>query len=1055
MSYLYQNHHRHDYYTNVIVPDSPVSPEDYAKRAVELGHSILSSVQHGWTGRYIEHYELAKKYNLKFLFGVEAYIVKDRLEKDNTNAHIILLAKNENGRRGINRILSEANLTGYYYRPRIDMPLLFSLPPTDVWVTSGCLGGLWKYEDADDLILKVADYFKGNFFLEVQNHNTESQKALNTHILDLANKNNLNLIFGCDSHYIYPQQSKERDDYLLSKHMVYEDEEGWYLDYPDNETAEQRFIKQGILTQAQIKEAMENTNVLLDVEDYPAKVFQKTLKLPSVYPDKTQEEKDAILSSIIWSEWETEKDNVPQDQWEHYVAEINKEMDVIITTKIADYFLLDYQVVKRGKELNGSITMTGRGSAPSFYTSKLLGFTTIDRIAATVKLFPERFITKERILEAGTLPDIDYNLGTPEIFAKAQIDVLGDNHSYPMLAYGTLHPKAAWKMLARAKNIDFLTANQVSEQINDYEMALKHTEEDEKENVDILEYIDDHYKTLYQESTKYLGIVSDYKIHPCAYLLYDGDIKEEIGLIKIKENLCCVMDGLWAENYKFLKNDLLKVSIVDLIYRVYDRIGRKPHPLPELLKICANNEKVWNVYKNAWTMGINQVEQTSTKGRVAKYAPKNISELSAFVGAIRPGFKSNYKQFESRQPFSYGIPSLDNIIQTKEFPQSYLIYQENVMQVLAYAGIPISETYTIIKNIAKKRVDKVLKYKEQFLDGMIERIKEGEGRTQEESEKIAQMTWQIIEDNSHYGFNSSHAYSVAGDSLYGAYLKSHYPLEFYEVFLNLLEESGDKDRLTEAKIEAEKAYKIKFPPYRFGQDNRKIVVVPEKHEITSSLSSIKGFSDGVGQNLYTLGQNKYDNFVDFLIDAEEQKMISKKFEDLIRIDYFECFGKNKKLYLFFKEFTSGKLRYSSKHTEKTKLKRIEKLKKFFEELPDERMPFASQLEAEKEILGYIQTILPVDKKFVYVLELNEKFAPRVQLYCLHNGKISSLKIQRRIFENKVFYPGDILYCKNFIKKPSIKFSDGKYEEIDGEYTWWLDDYKIIKEEDFNIILKGV
>jgi DNA polymerase III alpha subunit len=148
-------------------------------------------------GRYIEGYELAKQYDLKFICGTETYIVKDRFEKDKTNAHLILLAKNENGRKSLNRILSEANITGFYYRARIDFDLLFSLPKDDVWLTSACLGGLWKYgEEADDLILKVSNYFGNNFFLEVQNHNTESQATLNKHIIDMSNHYNIPIIFG-------------------------------------------------------------------------------------------------------------------------------------------------------------------------------------------------------------------------------------------------------------------------------------------------------------------------------------------------------------------------------------------------------------------------------------------------------------------------------------------------------------------------------------------------------------------------------------------------------------------------------------------------------------------------------------------------------------------------------------------------------------------------------------------------------------------------------------------------------------------------------------------
>jgi len=240
-----------------------------------------------------------------------------------------------------------------------------------------------------------------------------------------------------------------------------------------------------------------------------------------------------------------------------------------------------------------------------------------------------------------------------------------------------------------------------------------------------------------------------------------------------------------------LKNDLLKVNVVKVIYETYKKIGIQPHPLPQLLDVCSKDKKVWDIYKNAWTMGINQVEQTGTSGRVAKYAPQNISELSAFVAAIRPGFQSNYHQFEAREPFCYGVKSLDDLIQTEEFPQSYLLYQENAMQVMAYAGIPISETYEIVKNIAKKRVEKVLKYKKKFISGMMSQITKNEPNVKNPKE-VAETTWKIIEDSSKYSFNASHSYSVAGDSLYGAWLKSNYPYEFYETLMQMLEEDGDK-----------------------------------------------------------------------------------------------------------------------------------------------------------------------------------------------------------------------------------------------------------------------
>lgn len=1034
-----------------MTPDVTISNRDRAMRCKTLEMPVVGFLEHGWCGRVVEGIELGKELGIKPLLGTEAYFVKNRLEKDATNAHIILLAKNENGRKAINRILSEANISGFYYKPRIDLKLLFSLPAKDIWVTSACLAGVWKYPDYEDLVQQISFYFKDNFFLEVQNHNVQSQINLNKIIHGLSVKYNIKMIAGMDTHMISDSQIKERDDYLQSRGISYPDEENWFLDFPSYETAHKRFENQNIFTRKEIEETLNNTNIFQEVEPYDTIIFDKNIvKLPSLYFNETQEQKDQRLVNLIWEKWNIEKENIAKNRWNTYEKEIQKELDVVVQTKMADYFLLDYEIIKRGKEEGGSITLTGRGSAPSYFLSKLLGFTTIDRIAAKVKLFPERFISAERIIESKNLPDIDYNLGTPDIFAKAQEEIIGEGHSYQMIAFGTVKSLGAWKLYARTAGISFDIANLISEQIQKYEFDQKHAEtEEDKESISIYNYIDEQYHKIYDESLKYLGLVNTLTPHPCAYLIYNhGDIREEFGLIKIKtggaEHICVCCDGLFAENYKLLKNDLLKVSVVDLIYRVYNRIGVQPHPIPELIKMCEGNEKVWNIYKNKHTIGINQFEQPSTAARGAKYAPRNLSEASAFVASIRPGFKSNYAQFESREPFSYGITSLDKILQTDEFPQSYMLYQEQTMAVLSYSGIPVSETYDIIKNIAKKRADKVFKYKEKFLEGMTKKVVRQEGKTKEESEKIAHMTWQVIEDSSRYSFNAAHAYAVAGDSLYGAYLKSHYPLYFYETFLQMMEEDGDKDRLLLAKLEAEKAFNIKFPKAQFGQDNRKIVANPDTNEITTSLKSIKGFGSKTAEDMYFLS-SIYQNgdFLDLLLLAEEHGMLSSKFEQLIKLGYFNQFGGNKKLYKFYLEFTKGKNRYSKSLSQKSKDKRLPELQTMFVFMDDEKFSIQEQIKFELEIINGIQSTFIVDKNYACVLEIDDKYTPRIIVQTLNKGTQQTLKVSKKIFQNHPFEIGSILLCKQFKKKNSMhKNSDGKWEETPGKEDWWLESYYV-------------
>jgi DNA polymerase III alpha subunit len=629
-----------------------------------------------------------------------------------------------------------------------------------------------------------------------------------------------------------------------------------------------------------------------------------------------------------------------------------------------------------------------------------------------------------------------------------------------------MKPKAAWKMYAKSQAVNFDLANKVSEQIEKYEWALKHAGEDEKDDINVLDYIDPEYQDIYKQSKMYLGVASDFKIHPCSYLLYQGDIRREIGLVKIKENLCCVMDGKWAEEYKFLKNDLLKVSVVDLIDKIYKRIGIPRHSVRELLDLCPPESNVWDIYKKGCTLGINQVEQVGTSARAQVYAPTNISELCAFVAAIRPGFKSMYKTFERREHFEYGIKALDDLIQTKEMPHSFILYQEMSMAVLNFAGIPMSECYEIIKNIAKKRVEKVLKYKTQFIAGFTKTLIEVEKQDVETAQKVSHDVWQILEDSSAYSFNASHSYSVAIDSLYGAFLKTNYPLQFYEVFLTILQEKGEKDRLNEAKNEAESYFKIKFPPYRFGQDNRAIVADFENRAINNSLSAIKGFGSAIGDTLYECGQQQFECFTDVLRWLNQHSIKTSTVEPLIKIDYFAQFGNTNELlqinemFNFFKcgeaksiskekvadspylpliqEFSSG-TNDKGKELKSYIVKDINGLisgcEDYILSLGLKDMTYREKASVQLELLGYVDltTGREEDRRKLFITDIHPLqsktgswWGHAVFTKSIGSGKTSRLTLKDFMYADNPIFKGDIIYVKVVEKKKE---------------WWYLSDYE--------------
>lgn len=875
--------------------------EDYAKRAVELGHSILSSCEHGWQGRYIECHDLAKQYGLKFLFAAEAYWVWDRHEEDRSNCHIWIGAKNENGREWINEVLSQANEDGFYYQPRLDEELLDLLPAGDVWITTACVAG-WKYLGEEEerlkaLWKKLYDKHGDNFMFEVQYHPSERQKELNRYILNLRKEIPAPIIMGCDSHYIEENGAELRSDFLVSKEdrKAYDDEEEWFMDYPDGDTAVQRFREQGVLTEAEIAEAINRTNCFLEVEEYECDIFDDSLKLFSLHPDWTQEQKNAEYLRLVDEGWQNYKAEVAPDLLSKYEEEIKSETDTVVECHMADYFIDNYHVIRRGKELGGHLTNTGRGSAVSFFTNKLLGFTEVDRIAAKVKMYPERFMTATRILETHSLPDIDFNVAEQDIFAEGQAQVCGRDHAVQMLAYGTQKASAAWKMFAKSQNIDFATANEVSAQIKRYENKLHTVDEEEKDTIDIMDYIDKRFHDVYLRSTEYQGIITSWSPAPCAFLLYQGSIRRKIGLVKIKDRICCAMDGHWAEKNHFLKNDLLRVAVVDLINKGYTRAGLKVPTVNELLAMCPPEDPVWDIYRKGCTLGINQVEQPGTASRVGVYAPTNISELCAFIAAIRPGFKSMYKIFESRQDFSYDVKPFDDLLRTEELPQSFCLYQEQQMAVLNYAGFPMSECYAAIKNIAKKRKEKVLAYHERFINAFSKRLVEQENINKTDAAEKAKNVWKIIEDAAQYAFNSSHSYSVSLDSLYGAWLKQHHPLAFYETFMRIMDEKGDKDKLAAAKDEAESYFNIKFPPFKFGQDNRKVTADEENNAISNALTSIKGFNKAAAVALYEIGQEPPKYLSDVLLALRPKSIMKSTTEPLAQISYFSSYGNDREV----------------------------------------------------------------------------------------------------------------------------------------------------------------
>lgn len=1017
----YINYHRHSHYSNLRSLDCISKPEDYMKRAVELGHKEYVTTEHGFQGNIYEAYTLCQKYGLKCVYGVEAYYVDDMNDKSSrTNYHIMLIALTEKARKEINKIMSIANTDGFYYKPRIDLKCLLSLTPTDTIVTTACVASrMFKDGWEKKFLIPVYNHFKDNFYLEVQNHNEPIQIEHNKKLLQVKGKYGIQLIHANDSHYIYPEDAKSRDLFLKAKGIVYEDESNFILDYPDYDIIVQRYKEQGVLNDEQIQEALDNTLIIDKAEGI---TIDKEFKIPKV----SDGDSNKALRKILRNAWKKEKKKIPTDRIKEYEDAIYYETKIVEDCGMADYFILDHEIVKKAvNEYDAVLTRSGRGSAVSFYINHLLGLTEVDRLNSPITLYPTRFMSAERILSSRSLPDIDLNFADVKPVIKASKDILGDDGIYYMIAYKPLQEASAFRLWCKAIGMHIDEYNDVAKNLDSYIKDRK-------------------WGKIIEDSKVFRKVIESVAPSPCSFLLLGKPISEEIGLIKVGDEICCAIDGYNCDVYKFLKNDYLTVSVYRIISMVYELIGRPIDDIETLLSNC--DDKVWDIYAKGLTTTVNQCDSDIGKNMLKQYKPKTLAEISAWVAAIRPGFASLLNNFLERKPYSTGVDSLDKIL---EDSFHYLLYQESIMKYLVWLGIEEKGTYDIIKKIAKK------KFTPQEQEELHRQLEKGWVKKLGTNEGFAQ-TWQVVQDAARYSFNASHSLSVAIDSLYGAYLKSHYPLEYFTVVLSLYADDNDR---TPKLISELPYFGVSLKPIKFGKSSADYTMDKNANSIYRGIASVKYCNPQIADELLELSKNHYDSFIDLLYDIDSKTSVnSRQLEILTKLNFFSDFGKNKRLLQVidvYNKFATAKIiskkkldelgiseflikKYSNKETKSQyrELDNVGLIKELCDRIDNDSMNIVEQVKAEVEYLGSCNYTNPKVKDYYWIVvvfdDTRNSTRPYVTIRRICNGEEIQTRIKRAsVFKEQPFGLYSILRMDTVVYEPKKKKdNDGNWVDSD-------------------------
>lgn len=1037
----YENYHKHDSISNIYLPDSHVKPIDYINRIKELGYGCYFTTNHGTGGDVFESLTACKEAGIRCLYGVEGYIVKDPLEKDKRNYHIVIIPTTNKARKKLNLVTSRSNIEGFYYRPRIFPEDLLKLDPEDVYITTACVAGIVRDKDAVvDIFMPLMKHFGNHMLLEVQNHNEPNQIAVNKTCLALSKKFGLELIAANDSHYIYPEQAKERLDFLRGKGLTYGDEDGYILDFPDYDTLFARFQKQGVLSDEQIKKAITNTLIFRECEDIE---IDKCIKMPTVYPNLTADEKISELKKHVVSKFKDiiNADHISKDELVDYKNGIAQEMKVIEDTKeinTADYFLLNEKLVDLAvNKYGGILTRTGRGSCGGFYINRILGMTQLDRFKLDIKLYPERFMSTARLLENRAMPDIDFNVVSQEPFANAAKELLGVHGCYPMIAYGTMKLGESFRNVCRSHGLAFDDYNEVAKDIENHMNDKKW-----------LPYI--------EEAQTYMGTVVSASVHPCAFLLDNKDIREEYGVVKVGDAMCAMITSGEADEYKMLKDDFLVVTVYRIISDTFNLIGKPIISVSELLDNL--DEKVWNIFANGLTCTLNQVDGDWATSMLKQFKPHSVSDMAMFTACLRPFFEPWRDKFINRENFTTGSSYLDEVLTSTH---SYILFQENLMQYFEWLGVTPAESIGLIKKISKKKI-----HPEDFKN-LEERIKakwiENTGSLDDFEE-----TWQMVQSCMSYGFCSAHAVATGIDCLYGAYLKANYPLEYYTCTLSLY--ADDIERTS--KLIAEMPYfNIKLLPIQFGKSGADYTMDKDANCIYKGIESIKFCNRQIADELLELSKNKYDSFTELLKDIKDKTSInSRQLTILISLNFFSDFGKNR--YLLdvvdiYDKFANSKIiakkkmeelgvsdylmqKYAGKET-KSQWRQLDNkglINELCNRLENKSLDIVSQVRAEMDYLGYVNYVNSNMADDYYIVTgfvtYKNPCTPNLVLRRICDGEEIGCRIkQSKVFKETPFGMYSILKIEGFTYDFKNKKINGEWQKSD-EREVVLESYECMK-----------
>lgn len=882
----YTVYHLHTMLSNGVTNiDSVTDYHDYAKYAASLGMKALGYSEHGSVFGWLKKKETVEELGMKYIHAEEFYITETIAEKVRDNYHCVLIARNYDGIKELNKLSSIAfnrEDNHFYYAPRITYEELVNTSD-NIIICTACLASILASDNAPlkERFINFLIKNKQRCFLEIQHHNVQEQKDYNKVLYNLSQSTGIPLITGTDTHALNKEHLRGRSILQKAKKIHFDNEDGWDLSFKTYDELVEAYKIQNVLPMDIVEEAINNTNVMADmIEEF---TIDRSYKYPHLWNNPEQLLREKIQQGII----DKGVDKYPN--YQEYLDRIEYEMDAYKHNEAIDFMLLMEDVISWCKSQDIQ-TGYGRGSVNGSVIAWLIGITEMDSIKFNLNF--ERFMNIERV----SLSDIDTDF-PPDRIDDVKAYVYNHHGLYcsDIITFNTIADKGAIRDVGRALEIDLDTVGEICDAVDNEEKY----EAVRKKYTELFEYVD-----------LVKGCVVSVGNHPCGMIVSPHPIDSEIGLFTTSTDPFPVSQLYMKEvdSLNYVKLDLLKLDTIQLISDTC-KLANIPMALPDNLNLY--DDKVWDSIRDD-TTSIFQWESTTGQDYISKLlsdstinrykrAGLNIDKmtlLSIGNSAIRPAGASYRDDLANGVVRKTGSKPIDEFL-SNTF--GYLVFQCQIIEFLhQYCGFTMGEADIVRRGFAKKTgTDQFIPIiknggylndnKNHYIAGYIKTMKDKYEISEEKSEKDIVAFIQVIEDASSYLFSMNHSqpYSFMGYAC--GYLRYYYPTEFITCCLNINKDNSDK---TTAVTKYAKKVGIDIIPIKFGHSRSDYSCDAANKKIYKGVASVKNLNSTVSEELYTLSQGRvYDNFIDLLIDITEKTSCnSRQLDILIKLDYFSDFG---------------------------------------------------------------------------------------------------------------------------------------------------------------------